>query len=199
VVEQHLALLVRGRIAERHTNHEAVELRLGQRIGALVFDRVLRGDDDERPRQLVRVPVDRHVPLLHALEQAGLGLRRGPVHLVDEHHVGEHGAGPKLEAVLALVVDIRAHDVGRQKVGGALDARVLGVDRAGECTSQCGLADAGVVLDQDMALGEERHEHVADHRGGRLHRPGDVVPEPRAELCYLRRIELRNGRHGPPW
>ena len=101
-----------------------------ERIGALVLHRVLGGHHDERPRQLVRVPVNRHVPFLHALEEAGLRLRRGAVHLVDEHDVREHRAWPELEAVLALVVDVRAHHVGRQEVGRALDARVLGVDRA---------------------------------------------------------------------
>ena len=73
------------------------------------------------------------------------------------------GPGPELEAVLALVVDVRADHVGRQQVGGALHARVLRVDRPGERPSQRGLADARVVLDQDVALGEQRDEHVADH------------------------------------
>jgi hypothetical protein len=139
------------------------------------------------------------VALLHALEQARLGLRRGAVHLVHEHDVREHRAGPELEAVLALVVDVRADHVGGQQVGGALDARVLGVQRARERPRQRGLAHARVVLDQNVPLGEQRHEHVADHALRRLDRFRDVVPEPRAELCYLWRIELRDGRHAPPW
>ena len=40
------------------------------------------------------------------------------------------GPGPELEAALALVEDVGAHDVGGQQVGGALHARVLGLDRA---------------------------------------------------------------------
>ncbi len=199
VLGQHRRLGVRRRVAERDADSEAVELRLGQRVGALVLDGVLRGEHDEGPGELVGVLVHAHVQLLHALEQPGLGLRRGPVDLVDEDDVREDGARPELEARLALVVDIRAHHVGRQEVGGALDARVLGLDRAGKCTSQGRLADAGVVLDQDVALGEQRHEHVADHVIRGLHGAGDVVAQAGAELRYLGWIDLRDGRHAPPW
>jgi hypothetical protein len=66
---EHGDLARRRRIAHRHARHEAVDLRLGQRVGALELDRVLRGQHDERARQLVRVHVDGHAPLLHALEQ----------------------------------------------------------------------------------------------------------------------------------
>ena len=75
--------------------------------------------------ELVRVHVDRDAPLLHALQQAGLRLRRRAVDLVDEHDVGEDRPGPELEALVALVEDVRADDVGGQQVGGALHAREL--------------------------------------------------------------------------
>ena len=60
VVEQHLGLLVGARVAERDAHHETVELRLRQRVGALVLDGILGGDHHERRRQLVCVLVDRH-------------------------------------------------------------------------------------------------------------------------------------------
>ena len=43
-----LELLVRLRVAERRLEEEAVELRLGQREHALVVERVLRREDQER-------------------------------------------------------------------------------------------------------------------------------------------------------
>ena len=46
-------LLHRLRIAEAEAKHEAVELGLGQREGALVLDRVLGGDDQERARHRI--------------------------------------------------------------------------------------------------------------------------------------------------
>ena len=35
-------------IVDEHVEHEAVELRFGQRIGAFLLDRVLRGQHEER-------------------------------------------------------------------------------------------------------------------------------------------------------
>jgi hypothetical protein len=44
------------RVAHLDAHEEAVELRLGQGIGALELDRVLRGDDHERRAQRIRAP-----------------------------------------------------------------------------------------------------------------------------------------------
>ena len=194
---EHLGLLRRVRIAERDPDHEPVELRLGQWIGPLVLGRVLSGDDDERPRQLVLMGVHRHVALLHALEQAGLRLRRGAIDLVDEHHVGEDGAGMELEPALALVEDVGADDVGGQEVRGALDARVIGVERPGERAGERGLAHAGVVLDQHVALGEQGDEDVAHDVVADLDRALDVLPQLGPDLRHGGWIELRNRRHAP--
>ena len=51
-------VLDRG-IVDQHLEHEAVDLRLGQRIGALGLDRVLRRHDQERPLDDVRRAADR--------------------------------------------------------------------------------------------------------------------------------------------
>ena len=90
VAAQHLLLLLGGRVADLQLEQEAVELRLGQRVGALVLDRVLRGDDDERVGQRAGLALDRDLPLLHRLEQRRLGLGRRAVDLVGEQQVGEH-------------------------------------------------------------------------------------------------------------
>jgi hypothetical protein len=81
--------------------HEAVELGLGQRVGALLLDRVLRGEHEERLRQLVRRAAGGDLALLHRLEQRGLRLGRGPVDLVGEHDVGEDRPALELEEPLA--------------------------------------------------------------------------------------------------
>ena len=53
----------------------------------------------------------------------------------------------------------------------------------------------GIVLDQHVALGEQRDHQVAERRLRRLHRPPDVGLETSPELGYGRRVEFRNGRH----
>ena len=77
LVEDH-DLLDRLRIAQPDPEHEAVELRLGEGERALVLDRVLGRDDEERIGHRVGRAVDRRLSLLHALEQRRLGLRAWP-------------------------------------------------------------------------------------------------------------------------
>ena len=79
-------------ITHQHLDHEAVELRLGQRVGALELDRVLRREDGEALGQRVRRAVHGHAALLHRLEQRRLGLGRRAVDLVAQHQVGEDRA-----------------------------------------------------------------------------------------------------------
>ena len=98
-------LVLGARVAERGAQEEAVELRLGQRERALVLDRVLGREQQERVGQPARRAVDRHLLLGHRLEQRRLRLRHRAVDLVDEHDVGEDRAGPELELARALVVD----------------------------------------------------------------------------------------------
>ena len=86
------------READVQLEEEAVELRLGQRVGALHLDRVLRGQDEERSRQRVADRADGHGLLLHGFEQRRLGLGRGAVDLVGQHEVGEDRPGLELEA-----------------------------------------------------------------------------------------------------
>ena len=75
-------LLVVFRIVDQHLQHEAVDLRLGQRVGPFGLDRVLRRHHEERIRNRVaRVP-DCDLPLLHHLEQSRLDLGRRAVDLV---------------------------------------------------------------------------------------------------------------------
>ena len=73
--------------------HEAIELRFGQRIRALELDRVLRRQHEERRRQRPRLAERRHAPFLHRFEQRRLRLRRRAVDFVGQQQVGEDRAG----------------------------------------------------------------------------------------------------------
>jgi hypothetical protein len=155
---QHGQLGGLDRVADRHPRHEAVALGLGQGVGALHLDRVLRRDDHEGGVELVRRVVDGHLPLLHALQQRRLGLGGGPVDLVADHHVGEDAAGAELEGPGVLVEDRDARDVGGQQVRGELDAADAAVDAARQRLRQHRLADAGHVLDEQVPLGQQHHQ-----------------------------------------
>jgi hypothetical protein len=95
----------------------------------------------------------------------GLGLGRGAVDLVADHDVGEHPAGAELELAGVLVEDRDAGDVGGQQVRRELDPSHGRVDAAGQRLAQLGLADAGDVLDEQVALGEQHDQGCVDDVG----------------------------------
>ena len=136
-----LDLLVLARVAEARAQEEAVELRLRERERALVLDRVLGRDQQERVGQLPRDAVDRDLVLGHRLEQRRLRLRHRAVDLVDEDDVREQRPLLELELARLLVEDAEAGDVGRLQVGRALDARR---DRCRRCDAA--IARASTVL-----------------------------------------------------
>ena len=156
-------LLVLARVAERGAQEEAVELGLRERERALLLDRVLGREHEERIGQLARDAVDRDLLLRHRLEERRLRLRHRAVDLVDEHDVREDRARPELEVALALVEDRQPGHVGRLQVGRALDARVRRpLDRARDRAGEDRLRRSGHVLEQDVTAAEERREHELD-------------------------------------
>ncbi len=146
------------RVPHGDAGGEPVALRLGERVGAFHLDRVLGGDHHERGLQQVGHPVDGDLPLLHRLQQRGLGLRRRPVDLVADHDVREHRARLELEVARLLVVDADPGDVAGQQVRSELDPAHRAVDRTGQRLGQLGLANPGDVLDEQVTLGEQDRE-----------------------------------------
>jgi hypothetical protein len=142
---------------------ETVELRLGQGVGAFELDGVLRGDDAEGPRQGMRLPARRHLPLLHGLEQSRLRARCGAVDLVHQQQLREHRAGAERKAP-ARLQHLGTADVGRQQVGRALHARAAQSEQGGHRARQRRLAQTRQALDQHMATGKQSRQQVADER-----------------------------------
>ena len=93
----------------------------GQRVRAFHLERVLRRQHEERVRQLIRLPADGDVLLLHCFEQRRLRLRRRPVDFVRQHDVPEDRAALELElpaAVVRVQDDVRADQVRGHEVRG---------------------------------------------------------------------------------
>ena len=89
--------------------------------------------------------------------------------------------GPGDEAEAAALEDARPGDVGRQQVGRALDPVRLEVERPGDRPGEERLAGARDVLDEDVAVGEQRDrdepERLVGADDGLADRPPEVVPE----------------------
>lgn len=193
---QHLQLGLRARITDGDPGHEAVTLRLGQRIGALHLDRVLRRHHHEGAGQFVGLPVDGDLALLHRLQQRRLRLGRGAVDLVADHDLREDRAGLELEVPALLVVDGDPGDVRGQQVGRELDTPDRAVDGTCQRLGQHCLADAGDILDEQMSLGEQHCQRkpydlrlALDHT---LHRCADTL-RCGGQICEARSIVI--GRH----
>ena len=108
-------------------------------------------------------PVHRHLPLLHGLQQGGLGAAGGPVELVGQKEVAQHRAGLVLHPARLLVVEGEARDVRRHHVGGELDPVVPEAQGLGEGQGHGGLAHAGNVLQQDVAPGQNGQQHLCQY------------------------------------
>jgi hypothetical protein len=102
--------------------------------------------------------------LLHRFEQGRLGLRRGPVDLVGQQHMGEHRTGVKGEllAALAFLENVAAGDVGRQQVGRELDAPEVERQQPRQRLDELGLAESGKAFEQHMASSEQRRDDLVD-------------------------------------
>ena len=86
---QHPQLVVGARDNRPQHHREAIELRLGQRVDAFLFDRVL---GREHPEGIVEAECgvgQCDLTLLHGFEQRALRFRRGAVDLVGEQDVRE--------------------------------------------------------------------------------------------------------------
>ena len=184
------------RVIEDDLHHEPVALGVGQLVDALALDRVLGGDDEERVGHRVGDAADRHLVLLHHLEQRRLHLGRRPVDLVGQEEVDEHRAQLDVERLGAAAVDAGADDVGRQQVGRELDAGERAADDVGERLRGQRLGQAGHRLEQAVAPSQQPDEHP-------LEQPGladdDLAQLEEDALDRLRRLGVvhRRRRHEP--
>ena len=106
---------------------------------------------------------DRHLPLLHHLEQRRLHLRGRAVDLVGEQEVAEDRALLGVEAARVGPVDPRADEVARHEVGRELDAPERPAEHGRGRLDRQRLREPGHALDQEVAAGDEADEHPLEH------------------------------------
>ena len=149
------------RQVEDDVQEEAVEFGLGQRIGALLLDRVFRRQHQEGVRKGIGDAVGADLPLGHGLEECRLHLRRRPVDLVDEddgvedrprHELEGAAAGPP-DGVPVMSAGIRS---------GVHWMRQGDAETVGEALRGAGLGQARQALDQEMAVGKQPDQQAQD-------------------------------------
>ena len=133
----------------------------------------------------MRDALDRRLAFLHRLQERRLGLRRRAVDLVGEEEVGEDRPGAELEVAVALVPDRRARDVGRHEIRRELNAREPHAQYPREGARRERLRETGVVLEQDVPVGEEAEQHELERLALADDRLLDLVEHPTGELPDL--------------
>ena len=120
-----------------------------------MLDGVLGGEHEERLGQRERLAADRHLALLHRLEQRALHFGRRSVDLVGQQDVGEDRARLHGEVAGALVEDLGADEVGGEQVGRELHPPERARHRRGEGADGEGLGKSGHAFEQHVAVGQE--------------------------------------------
>ena len=181
-------LLLELRVVDADEEHEPVELGLGQRIGAFLLDGVLGGKHEERPVQFVGPPDHSHHPLLHRLQQRGLGLRRRAVDLVRQHDVGENRSLHELKLTVPaarFLQDVSTGNVRRHQVGGELDTAEGEIHGLGQGVDHQRLGQTRHTHQQAMSAGQNAGEQALDHILLALDHPGQFGPHPPEGLAQL--------------
>ena len=158
--------LGRAGVGDQQLEQEPVELRLGQRVGAFLLDRILRRENMERPRQVVTLSGDRHMILLHRLQERRLRARAGAIDLVGEQELRENGPLDEAEGALAaraFLQHLGAENVGRHEVGGELDAARFKAEHDAHGVDELGLGEPGHADQQRMTAGQHRDERLLHH------------------------------------
>src|SRR5216684_2088322 len=161
LAQNFLFRFVRG-IAHFDAHQKAVELRFRQGIGAVMLDRILRGNHEKRLRQRERFAVDGDLRLVHGFEKRGLRARRGAIDFIGEDHVGENRPGAEFKFARFGIVDADAENIAGEQVRRELDALKAAMKGFRERLCESSFADAGNVFDEQVAAREQRDEGELD-------------------------------------
>src|SRR5579862_5252365 len=103
---------------------------------ALLLDRVLRCEDEERSIERIAHPANGDLILLHRLEECRLRARRRAIDLVGKNDVGEDGTRNEPNVALSrgnvLFDHFGAQDVGWHQIRGELNSAELELDSVGQ-------------------------------------------------------------------
>ncbi len=160
VLADNLLLLLFLGVADDDLEHKTVGLRLGQWVGTLLLDRVLRSQYEERVAQLECLFPDGYLPFLHGLEQSGLYLGGRTVDLVRQHKIRKDRAFLDMELLGLLRVYLRTQHIGRQQIGRKLNTGEIGLDKVSQGLDSQGLCQARHTFEQDMSVAQKSDEQA---------------------------------------
>ena len=150
------------RVVDFQFEDETVDLCFRQRIGSLLFDRVLCCENEERFGHFECGSGNGRLFFLHAFEQGALHLCGRAVDLVRKNDVCENGPLLDREGVLLRVVDVCSDYVGRQQVGRELNSCKLAVQTLRKGFDREGLGKPGEPFQQNVSIREHGGDQPVD-------------------------------------
>ena len=162
VAAQHFDFLRRFEIADFDFEEETVQLRFGERIGAIHLDGVLGGDDEKRVGQPVGIALDADLAFLHRFEQSRLGFRGRAVDLVRQQNLCENWAALQVKLAGLHVKDDCADDIRGHQIRRELDAAILGLNQMGERLRHERFGGSGYAFQQDVTACEQGDQQQFD-------------------------------------
>jgi len=160
---QNFLFLIARRITDVQLQHEAVDLRFRKRVCAFLLDRVLRRQNEERLFEDVGCAADGDLLFLHRFEERGLDLGRSSIYFVRQDDVGEDRTFLHREFSVGLIVDLRSHDIRRQKVRCKLDSTEGGIDRFSQSPHGERLREPRNSLEKYVTASQQTYEESFDH------------------------------------
>ena len=185
-------LLVADGVIHQRLEHEAVNLRFGQRVRPFLLYWVLRGENQKQALEFVRRVADGYLPFLHRFKQGALDFGGRAVHLVRENEIGEDRPAVDGELRRSRVVDLRPDEVGGQQVGRELQPREVRVYRLRDGLDEQRLGKPGDAFEKNVSIREHPNQDALDelilpdhHLANLIQKP---VDKPRLALDLL--VEL---------
>ena len=153
-------------ISDIDLHEKAIELGLGQGIGTLLLERILRRENMKGARQIVSFAGYGDVVFLHRLEQRGLGSGTCPVDFVGHEQLGEYGSAH--EAKTAASLDGFFEDFGSQNIGGhqirrELDAARIQAKNGAKGFDKLGFGEAWHTDEQPVTARKQRDQGLFDN------------------------------------
>ena len=153
-------------IGDIDLHQKAIELGLGQGIGAFLLQRILRREHMEGAGQIMPFTGDGDVIFLHRLKQRGLGSRTGPVDFVGHEQLRENGSPHKAEAPASagsFFKDFGAKNIGGHQVRRELDTPRIQAEHNAERFDKFRFGETWHTDKQAMAARKKGDQSLFNH------------------------------------
>ena len=156
-------LLINGRwIVDQDLHEESIELSFRERIGSLMFDRILGRENEEGFRQFECRITDGDMFLFHSFEERRLDLRWSTVDLISEEDLSKDRSLPEFEFPSICSIDLCSSEVRGKEVRSEGNTLESITKNPCKCLDREGLPESRNSFDEYMSSGKERDDDTTD-------------------------------------